>query len=143
MKPINFPTLADLCDKIFPTLTARNMQLGVFVDLSKVFDTENHSILFTSLWDPRLGVWMGWSYFPQRSIPRVIHCSVPQCFVVDLLFLIIYVNTFVTHIDWNLFYLLPILIFFPNKDPLLLSNNEFHNHDLIFFQTGLLQINCP
>lgn len=112
MKPINFPTLADLCDKIFPTLTARNMQLGVFVDLSKVFDTENHSILFTSLWDPRLGVWMGWSYFPQRPIPRVIHCSVPQCFVVDLLFLIIYVNTFVTHIDWNLFYLLPILIFF-------------------------------
>ena len=49
-------TLLKLTDKISKALDEGKYTIGVFLDLSKAFDTVNHEILFTKttpLWDQR------------------------------------------------------------------------------------------
>ena len=82
--------LVDLYDKISLALDRKEIAAGVFIDLSKAFDTVNHNILFDKLQHYGIrGLALDWvkSYFHQRSqfveynshrsLPQVIRCGVP------------------------------------------------------------------
>ena len=64
-----FPSLAliNLCDRISSAFDRREHAIGVFLDLSKAFDTVNHVILFDiqtrTLWDPWSSTRMGKTLF--------------------------------------------------------------------------------
>ena len=66
------PSLAliDLCDKISSAFDRREHAIGVFLDLSKAFDTVNHVILFDELEHYGIrGLALEWvkSYFSERK----------------------------------------------------------------------------
>ena len=62
--------LVDLYDKISLALDRKEIAAGVFIDLSKAFDTVNHNILFDKLQHYGIrGLALDWvkCYFHQRS----------------------------------------------------------------------------
>ena len=98
-------SLIDLCDKISSAFDRREHAIGVFLDLSKAFDTVNHVILFDKLEHYGIrGLELEWvkSYFSERkqfvefnnvrSSPQGISCGVPQGSILDPLSFILYVN---------------------------------------------------
>ena len=97
--------LIDLGDKISSAFDRREHAIGVFLDLSKAFDTVNHVILFDKLEHYGIrGLALEWvkSYFSERkqfvefnnirSSPQGISCGVPQGSILGPLFFILYVN---------------------------------------------------
>ena len=98
-------TLIDLCDRISSAFDRREHAIGVFLDLSKAFDTVNNVILFNKLEHYGIrGLSPEWvkSYFSERaqfvefnnvrSSPQGISCGVPQDSILGTLFFILYVN---------------------------------------------------
>ena len=78
------PSLAliDLSDKISSAFDRREHAIGVFLDLSKTFDTVNHVILFDKLEHYGIrGLALEWvksySFNKVRSSPPGISCGVP------------------------------------------------------------------
>ena len=62
--------LVDMCDKISSAIDRKEHAIGVFLDLSKAFDTVNHHILFEKLeYYGIRGLALDWvkSYFSERS----------------------------------------------------------------------------
>ena len=97
--------LINLYDKISSALDRKEHAVGVFLDLSKAFDTVNHEILFDKLYHYGIpGLALEWvkSYFNERSqfveynglrsTPHKICCRVPQGSILGLLFFILYIN---------------------------------------------------
>ena len=87
--------LVDLYDRISTAIDQREIVVGIFLDLSKAFDTVNHSILFDKLNHGILGLALEWvkSYFSNRlqfndcfSTPKNISCGVPQVSILGPLF---------------------------------------------------------
>jgi retron-type reverse transcriptase len=83
--------LIDLIDNVTQAIDDKKIGLGVFVDLSKAFDTVNHDILINKLSHYGIrGVQLSWfaDYLKNRiqrvkfkdciSSPRTINCGVPQ-----------------------------------------------------------------
>ena len=63
-------TLIDLCDRISSVFDRREHAIGVFLDLSKAFDTVNNVILFNKLEHYGIrGLSLEWvkSYFSERA----------------------------------------------------------------------------
>ena len=126
------PSLAliDLCDRISSAFDRREYALGVFLDLSKAFDTVNHAILFDKLEHYGIrGLALEWvkSYFSERaqfvefnnvrSSPQGISCGVPQGSILGPLFFILYVN------DLNNASLLDAILFADDTN-LFISHND-------------------
>ena len=96
--------LIHLTNKIATAIDQNKITAGVFVDLSKAFDTLNHQILFSKLERYGIrGVVLQWikSYFENReqfvqydltSSKQIIQCGVPQGSILGPLFFILYIN---------------------------------------------------
>ena len=97
--------LIDLHDKISSALDNGELAVGVFLDLSKAFDTVDHSILFDKLEHYVIrGLALKWikSYFSNRlqfveynghvSSRTNISCGVPQGSILGPLFFWLYIN---------------------------------------------------
>ena len=129
--------LIEFYDKVSSAFNRGEVAVGIFLDLSKAFETVNHDILFDKLRRYGIrGVALDWvkSYFSDRlqyvdfngnsSSLQKISCGVPQGSILGPLFFILYINDII-----NTSRLLdPILfaddtsIFFSHKDMAYLTD---------------------
>ena len=154
------PTLAliDLYDKISSALDRGDIAVGIFLDLSKAFDTVNHNILFDKLEHYGIrGLALKWvkSYFSNRlqfvdfnghvSSRFNISCGVPQGSILGTLFFLLYINDIV-----NASTALQLIVFADNtnvflsgKDPDYLINqwNIELNKLSVWFRVNKLSLN--
>ena len=154
------PTLAliDLYDKISSALDRGDIAVGIFLDLSKAFDTVNHNILFDKLEHYGIrGLALKWvkSYFSNRlqfvdfnghvSSRFNISCGVPQGSILGPLFFLLYINDIVnasTALQLILF-ADDTNVFLSGKDPDYLVNqlNIELNKLSVWFRVNKLSLN--
>ena len=157
----NFSTslaLTDLSNKVTDVFEKNMFGIGVFLDLSKAFDTLNHNILLDKLnFYGIRGVALDWfsSYLRGRSQrtkfqstlsePRDITCGVPQGSLLGPLLFIIYVNDICKASDVLSF------LMYADDTNIFLSNKQLHslintvNHELneicTWFRANKLSLN--
>ena len=98
--------IVKLANQIYESLERNQYTLGVFIDLSKAFDTVNHSVLFKKLQMHGIrGINPAWfrSYLANREQyislgynlkagTQNIHCGVPQGSILEPLLFLLYVK---------------------------------------------------
>ena len=103
-KHSTYMAIAQLVDKITNAVEKNETTIGIFLDLSKVFDTVDHKILLHKLEHGFRGIVLEWfkNYLTNRtqyvafnnctSNPGNIICGVPQGSILGPLLFILYVN---------------------------------------------------
>ena len=140
--------LIHLINRISLAIDPRETTVGVFLDLSKAFDTLDHQILFTKLEHYGIrDVALQWikSYFSCRqqfvqinqtcSSMQTIKCGVPQGSILGPLFFILYINDLpkASKLTKLLLFADDTSIFFSHSSPNYLENvlnNELLNIDV-------------
>ena len=97
--------LLEMQDKISDSLDRNEFAMGIFFDLSKAFDTVNHTILLSKLEHYGIrGIAQQWllQYLENRtqyvlyegyqSVLKTIRCGVPQGSILGPLLFLIYIN---------------------------------------------------
>ena len=123
--------------KISTAIDQKEIAVGIFLDLSKAFDTVNHSILFDKLkYYGIRGLALDWvkSYFSNRvqfvpfndcfSASKNISCGVPQGSILGPLFFLLYINDIanVSKLVDLILFADDTSIFFSHKDINYLNN---------------------
>ena len=98
--------LIDLYDKISSAIDRKEISVGIFLDLSKAFDTVNHKIIFEKLeYYGIRGLPLQWikNYFRNRfqfvqyneyySSRKKVCCGVPQGSILGPLFFLLYTDS--------------------------------------------------
>ena len=150
--------LIDLYDKISDAIDNNETSVGIFLDLSKAFDTVNHDILFDKLeYYGIRGLPLRWikNYFSNRfqfvqyneyySSYKMVCCGVPQGSILSPLFFLLYINDIC-----NVSQLIEIVlfaddtnIFFSHKEPQYVINilNREMKKLSDWFQANKLSLN--
>ena len=150
--------LIHLINKVSSAIDQRETTVGVFLDLSKAFDTLDHQILFTKLEHYGIrDVALQWikSYFTCRrqfvqinqtcSSTQTINCGVPQGSILGPLFFILYINDLprASKLSELLLFADDTSIFFSHSNLKYLENvlnNELLNID-VWLRCNKLSIN--
>ena len=150
--------LVDLYDKISEAIDKKEVAVGVFLDLSKAFDTVNHDILFKKLKHYGVrGIALSWikSYFSDqqqfvqlnnaRSVLRPITCGVPQGSILGPLLFLIYINDIcnVSVIAKLILFADDTNLFFSHPNPAYLVHeiNQELNKFSFWFRANKLSLN--
>ena len=141
-------SLIHLINKISSAIDKLESTVGVFLDLSKAFDTLDHQILFTKLEHNGIcGTALQWikSYFSCRlqfvqfnqacSPMQTIKCGVPQGSILGPLLFILYINDLpnASKLTQPLLFADDASIFYSHSDPSCLKsvlNEELQNFDV-------------
>ena len=151
-------SLIHLINRISSAIDQRETTVGVFLDLSKAFDTLDHQILITKLEHYGIrDVALQWiiSYFSCRqqfvqinqtcSSMQTIKCEVPQGSILGPLFFIFYINDLpkASKLTEHLLFADDTSVFFSHSNPNSLEtvlNNELQNID-VWLRCNKLSIN--
>ena len=151
--------IIELVDKIANAVERNETTVGIFLDLSKAFDTINHNILLYRLeYYGFRGVTLDWfkSYLSNQkqfvryqmhdSNHKIINCGVPQGSILGPLLFILYINDNVSTTS-----LLELILFADDttllfSHPEIASQNDIINIELQeicnWFQANKLSVNA-
>jgi hypothetical protein len=154
-----YMAIIELVDKVANAVDNNETTIGIFLDLSKAFDTINHDILLYKLEHYGFrGVVLQWfeSYLNNRkqfvryqmrdSDKKIIKCGVPQGSILGPLLFILYINDIV-----NTTSLLELILFADDttllfSHPDIASKNDMINNELQeicnWFQANKLSVNA-
>lgn len=150
--------LTHLVNKITSAIDRKEVTAGVFLDLSKAFDTINHDILFVKLEHYGInGLALRWikSYFlgrrqfvqfkDSRSSEQNIVCGIPQGSILGPLFFILYINDIsnASTLTESLIFADDTSIFYSHSDPNVLEsviNEELQMFD-VWMKCNKLSVN--
>ncbi len=151
-------SLVSLINNVATAIDRNQIAAGVFIDLSKAFDTLDHEILFTKLQHYGIrGVALQWikSYFCNReqfvqynetcSTMEKLKCGVPQGSILGPLFFILYINDLPNALELSKSYLFAddTSIYYSNSDIKQLEfvlNSELRKLD-IWMKSNKLSVN--
>jgi len=126
--------ILELQDRVVKAIASKKFCLGLFIDLSKAFDTLNHEILLSKLEHIGIrGTALNWfnsyltnrhqyvSYKTANSDYLEIHCGVPQGSILGPLLFLIYVNDIENALSKS------NAILFADDTTLLLTNHDYNS----------------
>jgi hypothetical protein len=129
--------ILELQDRIISNIAAGKWCAGIFLDLSKAFDTLDHKILLLKLnYLGIRGICLSWfqNYLSERSqfveirksqsSSQKISCGVPQGSILGPLLFLVYINDIIDHIQNS------NAILFADDTTILLTDHNFENLEM-------------